>query len=928
LKPALSRTLYLVTAIVLVAAAAVLIGWHLTQLHGNYSAGMLLQSPSTRPSDPPPGWLSELFLKPGTVQMILPGSPAEAAGIGRNDRVVAIGGIPVEEQERILKLDRQVRPGDTVTYTVRSGGRARTVPLRLAPALAGFKAWFAVVSDLLVAAAFLAVGFLVFTRRAEDLRARLFFLFSVSAGISYLLLPVILQPVLSPLGLSLSDSRLYSLSWIPVFLATFVLCMTLLHLSMVFPKPLRLLQRRPTLARWIYSLPLAFLSTLFLSGLGVGLLEGFFRDGMKRFGAVAGLVLLIPAALLVRRLYRRVRAAGRVGAWLDYPGLTLTAATLVHQALFVGGIGLLLWIGVLDVIPIVLGVFLIGGATLGLMATPLSYTGLACAALVAGYRQAGPEEKRQLRWPLWGTIVALSGTVLFGLFYYALALLPIGGTGRYIGSGYLVSKAFYVLIPISFAVGIFKYRLMDIDVIIRKTVIYSAVTGILIVTFFAQAAVAGALLVLLAGVESVWGIVLATLGAAALLLPLHGRVQRFVDRRFFKSKFDYPQALAAMERATAEALDRAVVIRRVAETVQAATRCRALAVFLQAEAGEAYRTVDTIGLPDGWAQRMALVPEPSFAAARVVRREELAPEAARQWQRLGLELAAPVRIGGAAGGLLAVGRRQPGRHLEEEDVDFLAQAADVLGDGLARLRLRQQSQDLELARDIQRRLLPQQIPVRPGLDIAAAWQPSRWVGGDYYDVIELGDGRLGLAIADVAGKGMPAALLMSNQQAALRALAGVGLPPREVCERLNRTLHPQMPAGRFITLFYAEYDPASHRLTYVNAGHCPPLLVRPDGKALRLEEGGLILGVFPNRGYAQADVALAAGDVLVLYTDGVAEAEDTRLEQFGEDRLLELARDGRTQPPLELVRRIEAAVQEHCNGEPQDDLTLMVLAVS
>lgn len=865
MKLPLLRAIYLGTAITTIAVMTGLIAWHVTAATASYSIGVIMQTGSKPSGDDTPAWLTALMPAPGQISGVLPGSSAEAAGLGARDRVTAINGIPIDDDEKINELDRTLRPGDTVSCTVRSDGRERVVRLRLTHTLSGFRSWFNLITDLLVAAAFLGIGFLVFTRRAEDLRARLFFIFSMSTGCSYLLIPIVIQPNLSPIGIRLTAAGIYAVSLPIMIVVTYLLSTSLLHLALVFPKPLRLLRWRPELSTWIYILPVTLTALLLITGLFVGLLEGLFADGMTRFGPFVGLVLLGAAVALAVGCRRRFSEGGWLTGWLRHPWLAVAVAVNVYLALTVGGLGLLAGIGLSEGIPVVWGFLLIASVLLAFIAIPFVYPGLACVALVAGYRQADAEEKRQLRWPLWGTVVALAGTVLVGVTVYVITMLPLGGIGQHLNMSFLVIKAFYVLIPVSFAIGIFKYRLMDIDVIIRKTVIYTAVTGILLVAFFAQAAAAGAILVLLTGTQSVWGIVLATLGAGALLLPLHRRVQVFVDRRFYKSKFDYPQALAA---------------------------------------------------------------EPAFADSRTVYREELAPAAARQWQKMGLEVAAPVQVGGAAAGLLAVGRKQPARHLEEEDLDFLVQAAGVLGGGLARLRLRQQSQDLELARDIQRRLLPQQIPVRAGLEIAAAWQPSRWVGGDYYDVIELADGRLAVALADVAGKGMPAALLMSNQQAALRALAGLSLPPRELCDRLNRTLHPQMPAGRFITLFYAELDPASRRLTYVNAGHCPPLLVRPDGRAQRLEEGGLFLGPFPKRGYVQGEVELAPGDRLVLYTDGVAEAEDGRQEQFGEDRLLALVRDGITLSAAELVRRIEAAVQDHCNGEPQDDLTLLVLAVA
>lgn len=928
MKLPLLRAIYLGTAITIIAVMTGLIVWHLTAATTSYSIGVIVQTDSKPPGEDTPAWLNALMPAPGQITGVLPGSSAEAAGLGARDRVIAINGIPIDDGEKINELDRTLRPGDTVSCTVRSGERERVVRLRLTHTLSGFRAWFNLITDLLVAAAFLGIGFLVFTRRAEDLRARLFFIFSMSAGCSYLLIPIVLQPNLSPIGIRFIAAGIYAVSLPILIVVTYLLSTSLLHLALVFPKPLRLLRRWPKLGVWIYILPVTLITLLIFTGFFVALLEGLFAEGMTRFGPFVGLVLLGAAAALAVRFRRRFYEGGWLTGWMRHPWLAMAVVVNVYLALTVGGLGLLAGIGLSEGIPVVWGFLLITSVLLAFIAIPFVYPGLACVALVAGYRQADAEEKRQLRWPLWGTVVALAGTVLVGVTVYVITMLPLGGIGQHLNMSYLVIKALYVLIPVSFAVGIFKYRLMDIDVIIRKTVIYTAVTSILLVIFFAQAAAVGAFLALLTGTQSVWGIVLATLGAGALLLPLHRRVQVFVDRRFFKSKFDYPQALAAMEHAAAESTERGVLTRRLAEMTLAAMHCRALAVFLQTDASGSYRIVETIGMPDGWAERAPLAAEAAFAGSRTVHREELAPAAARQWQKMGLEIAAPVHVGGAAAGLLAVGRKQPARHLEEEDLDFLVQAAGVLGDGLARLRLRQQRQDLELARDIQRRLLPQQIPARPGLEIAAAWQPSRWVGGDYYDVIELADGRLAVALADVAGKGMPAALLMSNQQAALRALAGLGLPPRELCERLNRTLHPQMPAGRFITLFYAEYDPASRRLTYVNAGHCPPLLVRPDGRAQRLEEGGLFLGPFPKRGYVQGEVELAPGDRLVLYTDGVAEAEDGRQEQFGEDRLLALVGDGIALPAAELVRRIEAAVQDHCNGEPQDDLTLLVLVVA
>src|SRR4051794_5009054 len=185
-----------------------------------------------------------------------------------------------------------------------------------------------------------------------------------------------------------------------------------------------------------------------------------------------------------------------------------------------------------------------------------------------------------------------------------------------------------------------------------------------------------------------------------------------------------------------------------------------------------------------------------------------------------------------------------------------------------------ESRELAEALKIQQRLLPQQVPQIEGWELAASWQPASGVGGDCFDTIRFGESRLALTIADVVGKGIPAALLMSNLQAAVRAFASEAVEPQALCHQVNRILCGNIAAGRFISFFYCVLDAATGILTYTNAGHYLPILVRADGAVERLGEGGPVLGVIPDADYGQAHVALGPGDRLVLFTDGLTEARD------------------------------------------------------
>jgi sigma-B regulation protein RsbU (phosphoserine phosphatase) len=245
-----------------------------------------------------------------------------------------------------------------------------------------------------------------------------------------------------------------------------------------------------------------------------------------------------------------------------------------------------------------------------------------------------------------------------------------------------------------------------------------------------------------------------------------------------------------------------------------------------------------------------------------------------------------------------------------------------------------EAREFDEARRIQRKLLPATLPQIDGCEIAASWQPACGVSGDCFDAIAFGPTRLGLSIADVVGKGIPAALLMSNLQAAVRAFATDIVQPAELCQQVNRILCGNIAEGRFISFVYCTLDIDLGLLTYANAGHYPPILVRADGTSERLPCGGPVMGVFPDAAYEQGQVAVGSGDRLVLFTDGITEVlcagdDGTGAEHidFGEERLTALTIEHRACSAPALQARLSAGVNAFAGGSYQDDATLIVLAV-
>jgi phosphoserine phosphatase RsbU/P len=243
------------------------------------------------------------------------------------------------------------------------------------------------------------------------------------------------------------------------------------------------------------------------------------------------------------------------------------------------------------------------------------------------------------------------------------------------------------------------------------------------------------------------------------------------------------------------------------------------------------------------------------------------------------------------------------------------------------LKLQRSEREVEEARAIQQGFLPQEIPQIPGYQISGAWQPARIVGGDYYDVLPFDDDSAGLCIADVAGKGMPAAMLMSNFQASVRGFASPSLAPHALCEKLNALVCRNIAADRFITFFYAHLHGPSRRFSYANAGHNAPIVLHRDGSHERLDAGGGVLGIFKQQFFESGSIELASGDRIVLFTDGVTEAHDGESTEFGDSRLIEVLQDCRGADSQATQEKIFSTVAQFCGGNWEDDATLIVLSV-
>lgn len=860
----------------------------------------------------------------GEVVMVYGGTPADGR-ILPSDRVAAVNGIPITDLQALHRLDEQTPSQAEVVYRVRRGGKLVDVPVRVDSPLRSPYIVVKTVVSIVVAIVFVGVGVFVFFRRMDDRRVLVFYAFALVCAMALLGGAATIYESAGGRGIAptfgIGNARpllflLFSIAYAPL----------ILHFALIFPRERPIVARHPFLLRWIYAE--ALLVALLM--MAAGLLTVIFFEGatsaphaVERIGkAITGSSKLIAGLglILALQIIHSGRKEGLAPAFAHRPFRAVFA-------IFAMSIATTALIGryVSESLAVLPGIASIGLPLLVL----ISYPVVATVALMRSYRAAGVEEKQQVKWPLWGLVIALTTKIIGnGLSFFLAMVMKLAHTStieyRIVFEALdIVPTVVSLLVPISFAVAILKYRLMNIDLLIRKTVVYAILSGAIVVVYLGLVGGLGTLLVNVAGLKNQTMVIASTLVVALLFVPVRNKLQTLVDRNLFRHRYDYPEALRAISMETRMARDAAEFLASAAEKLQQALQSRALVIFAERQ-GE-YVATAKIGVSDALIGKLRVAHTFVENLDRPFdpRRRTLPDDAARALTRIDAVLVAPI----GSRGFVALAPKLSGGEFDVEDIDFLRSAADQIGIGVDRIRMQVEEEDYAQARAIQQTLLPREMPQVEMLELSGVWQPARTMGGDYYDLLKLSDRELAVCIGDVAGKGMPAALLMSGLQAAVRASASNS--PRDLCERVRRVVNSSLSGGRFVTFFYATVDTASMRLRWCNAGHNAPILARADGTVIRLEKGGpAFTRLFRDSAYEECEVELIPGDRLVLFTDGVSEAMDTGGELFGEERIQELVADSRELSAHELQQTIVDAASSFSGGELEDDLTLVVVQVA
>ncbi len=649
---------------------------------------------------------------------------------------------------------------------------------------------------------------------------------------------------------------------------------------------------------------------------------GVFAPGFRPFTRVyQGLLLGLfgPLFYLFFATFPARSPVDRRLPWLKWAALA-SGVPMVLGSVATGSIRLPLpvhgWVG--DERSAQLGVWwLLGVLSLGVLALAANF-----------FRAADEQARRKTRVVFLGTAVALVPN-----------LLIVGATNL---AGYreppwlaAVRAAFAFLMPMSLAYAVVKHRVLEIPVLLRRgaryllvqrgfTIVLALLTVGVIVGFSAWLA---PMLAPLGQAALPWGVAAgAALGTVLLWggTQIHRRVGGRIDRAFFRQAYDGRAMLQDLAGRAARITDRAELATVLHRHVVNALHPVTMAVYLRDRDGQLAQMAGT------WPSAPAVLPVDGIDSE---------DNGKLDWQP------APEHVVRVTGrdrqmlGVLALGPRRSEEPYSGEDADLLAVVASQAALALDNLSLAEQmagrleaerrhEYELTIAQDVQQLLLPQRRPPLARLDYAGTCTQARVVGGDYFDFLDLGPGRLGFVIADVSGKGISAALLMANLQAIVRSHSSRAAgAPDALVRSVNALFHDSTAPNRFATMFFGDYDERTRTLTYVNCGHNPPLLLRADGGADWLAPTAVAIGFFGDLVSRTAARILEPGDVLVMYSDGITEAWSEAGEEYGEARLLDVIREHRDLPARDLIARVVANVKAFSAPAQSDDWTLIVARV-
>jgi len=546
--------------------------------------------------------------------------------------------------------------------------------------------------------------------------------------------------------------------------------------------------------------------------------------------------------------------------------------------------------------------------------------------------------KRRLRYVLAGTVLGAGPFVVISLI---LGVWPAANI-----PGFRYSALPLLLIPLAFGHAIVRYRLMDLDIIVRRSVAYTLLTASLVAIYVGVVQGVGGYVLQLQGRLTLFLSVVSIFIIALLFTTLRDRIQRMVDRLFYMGRYSFPDTLRDFNQMLACPLGLSEILENLADRLVHVLKVENVAVLALQENQRTYAVAAESGLPslalgnaaygsDDDAVRWLgeeQIPLPIERLGQNPRFLALPNRERDTLDRMRTAALAPVISDRRLVAILSIGPRKSHELLSRQDLALVEAVASQTARTIETASLRQEKEarekmqrEMEIARDIQTRLLPKAPPQLEGLVVSGMNVPCQEVGGDYYDYIVLDEHRLGIAIADVSGKGVSAALLMATLQAAFRAEAETGKSPARVLSQANRRVLESFGPERFASLFYGVIDLTRMRLTYASAGHEAPLLLRAKGKIEALDTTGLVLGFTPEAEYEDREVAFHRGDTLLLYTDGVTEELNEDEELFGRRRLETVLAGVQGASPSETGERVLQAVRQFTMGSIQDDVTVVTV---